>query len=143
VPKKLTEDEKLANKEALKVKRAAHTARRRAADAREQQLLAERVAPLQVVMDTTREAYNTAFKERDAYDLRCSEEIAELRRRHQAGRAPYEDEVGRTAAAHRDAVNARNSETSSVQAQVATEFHDLVGHARYSVACWTPPKETS
>lgn len=137
---KLTEEEKLANKATLKLKRAAHTARRRAMEAREKELLEERVAPLAAVMEETFVVFDEALNARNEYDTRCRVEAETLRKKHAAERVPYETEVARLAAERTAAADARNAETRRVTKQVEEEFPDLVGHARYSAAGWTPPR---
>jgi hypothetical protein len=137
---KLTEEEKLARKAALKLKRTAHTARRRTMDARELVLTAERVAPLTTAGTKARALLDEALNARAEYDRRCRVEIETLQQKHAEERAPYETDVSQRATECTAAWSVRNAEEVRVRKQVEEEFPDLVGSARYHVGGWTPPR---
>lgn len=140
MPRKLTEAEKSANKEVLKLKRRAHTARRNAWDARLTELSAERVAPLNAVLDQKGLEFDAAFKARNDYDERCRAEVEALRQKHREERVPHETEVARLATERTAAASALISSAEQINKELEAEFPDLVGHAHYSVAAWTPPR---
>jgi len=138
---KLTEAEKAANKDALKAKRQAHTARRKLLEAREAELTAEKVTPLQQEADQARAATEAAWMAVQEYDRACAAEVAALQKKHEEGRVPLTEKSSALRLAESEAWGRRNQAQDAVRKQIEVEFPDLKGHARYSAAGWTPPTQ--
>lgn len=138
--KKLTEEQKAANKEAAKLKRKAFERRKKELDAARERIEAEHGLP------DLAAAADAASAERDAVWKRGDDRISELRRQFEAKMAEMKAEhdaafeVARKAsdAAYR----AKRDAESAVKEALKSQFPDMFnryGYEVYGQSVWTPP----
>lgn len=136
----LTDLQKAQNKAAFSVRKRAHTARRREMDAA---LSAIESLPefqkLEAVREDCQKAFDDALARRNERERELYEQIEKIKEQIEQLRSG--EVLGPFVVARKQSADAFLAFRSKKEKEVAEQFPDMNGDARWSDAAWTPPQK--